>query len=91
LQAKQPGWECSDTGRRASDFDDEGRIESPAKLVVAQDINDGCRGKTFARPPASFGSKVDVARQDDDVRIGGRDFDRPEFQVQIAENMQAHE
>jgi hypothetical protein len=59
--------------------------------VVAHDINDRRAGETVARPPASIGADVDIARQDNNVRIGGRDFDGPEFQVQITENVQAHE
>ena len=62
----------------------------PIKLVVAQDINDRCGGKLIFRPFASLAANMNVACQHDNIGIGHGNFGGSEFQVEIAQNVQAH-
>ena len=60
------------------------------KLVVAQNINGGFDWKVGLRPLATPAAKINVSGQHHNIGIGGRDADRPKFQVQITENVQTH-
>ena len=60
------------------------------KLVVAEDINDRLVGKRLANPFDSVLTGVNIACEDDHIRIHLRWFKWRELQVKVAQDVQAH-
>src|SRR5258708_27910961 len=60
------------------------------KLVIAQNVHDRSIGEVAPRPAAAFAANMNVTGEHDDVRVRPRYAGNSEFQVQIAENVQAH-
>jgi hypothetical protein len=58
--------------------------------VVAQNVNDGFGWKVALRPNTAFATNINISRQYNYICFGGWDSDHSEFQVKIAENVQAH-
>src|SRR6266567_9388337 len=66
------------------------RQRVPVELVVSQNIDDRRIGKFASRPFPSLTPQVNVACQNDHICVGWLNFHRPEFQMEVAKNVQTH-
>ena len=79
---------------RASPFGDEPPVELRQRLAVVLVVADHVYHRRvpegFPRPADASQALIDIACQDDNIRIGPRGPELAEAEVQVAQNMDPH-